>query len=445
MKKEQTTTFISAPFVKNNLYSDINDSVNGIIKDIIDNDVYKFFMMQVVFLQYPNSVVKYKFVNRGLDDLAPYMYQVKKEIDKLENLNFNQTNLEFFYNNEYFKPAFIEYLRTFKLNPRKDVHLSINNGKLEIEVNGNWLNTILYEIFILAIVSEVRNINKFPNIPFELVRKKVFENSKKLKNLLKEKGLKESDFKFSEFGTRRRLSYAAQEYVVDFLHREFPDSLNGTSNCHFSNELKITAIGTMAHEYLCAHQAIVNPKNSLKEALEVWNNVYRGSLGIALTDAITTDVFLDAFDKSLSKLFDGVRHDSGDPIIFGEKMIAHYKKLKIDPTTKTLIFSDSLDFEKAVNILAHFKGRINVAFGIGTFLTNNVDYVNELGEKYTALNIVMKMVEFNGHPVAKISDEPVKAISEDPYYFLYLINLFKIEIDLKKVKYIDLTKLNLNL
>lgn len=424
----------------NPLYSNIHTNHACVIQNISDNDIYKFYMMQVVFEKYPTKKVKYKFLNRGAECLSKYALTISKEINKLSELSFNETTIDFLRKTGNFKEGFLNYLRNLRLKPRSDVTVSKQNGKLSIIVEGNWLDTILYEIYILAIVSEVRNIAKFPEMPFEKVREQIFVNSEILRQKCKENNIDVSEFKFSEFGTRRRLSFQAQDYVLNFLKREFPDSINGTSNLYLAEKYNLKAIGTMAHEYISAHQAFVNPKNSQKEALEVWNSVYRGSLGIALTDTIGIDSFLHDFDLSLAKLFDGVRHDSNCPFTWGEKMIAHYEKLGLNPKTKTLIFSDSLDFNKAIDILLHFRGRINVAFGIGTFLTNNVgEYHNKENELYKPLNIVMKMVFCDGHDVAKISDEPEKAVCDNPFYFVYLVDMFNLDIDYNKVKYVDMS------
>lgn len=424
----------------NPLYTNINTNHACIVQSLSDNDIYKLYMMQVVFEKYPTKKVRYKFVNRSLECLSKYALTISKEINKLAELSFSDADINFLKQTGYFKEGFLNFLRNFRLKPRSDVFVSNDNGKLSIIVEGNWLDTILYEIFILAIVSEVRNIARFPDMPFEKVREQVFVNSKLLREKCKKHNIDVREFKFSEFGTRRRLSFQAQDYVLNFLKKEFPDSINGTSNLYLAQKYNLKAIGTMAHEYISAHQAFVNPKNSQKEALEVWNSVYRGSLGIALTDTIGIDSFLNDFDLSLAKLFDGVRHDSNCPFTWGEKMIAHYEKLGINPKSKTLVFSDSLNFDKAIDILLHFKDRINVAFGIGTFLTNNVgEYYNSENELYKPLNIVMKMVFCDGHDVAKISDEPEKAVCDNPFYFVYLADMFKLKIDYSKVKYVDMS------
>lgn len=390
-----------------------------IITSACDTDAYKIHMMQVVFEKYPAVLVKYEFRCRTDENLAQFAAEIRDQINALEDVAFTEDQLRYLAKIPFLKPAFIAFLRQYRFDPRRYVHVSVEGGELVIRAEGPWLYTILFEIPVLAIVSEVRNRNRFGEVTEDIYREVLFDKIDFLRSELDRRQL--GNFKFADFGTRRRFSYNVQSDVVEYMAKMLPDQFIGTSNYHLAREFGIIPIGTMAHEYLQAHQALVNVADSQKQALEVWNQVYRGRLGVALTDCITTDAFLKDFDYLFAVLFSGVRHDSGDPIVWGEKFIAHYQSLGIDPLTKTLVFSDGLNFERALNIAEHFRGRIQVSFGIGTFLTNDLgDYRNAAGEAYRPLNIVMKMVECNGLPVAKISDEPGKSMCNDP---VYLANL----------------------
>lgn len=398
-----------------------------IVQSAIDDDAYKIHMMQAAYEKYRDAQVEYVFKCRCGENLYELLPQIKDEINHLEEIRFTDDQIQFLSKKKFLKKFFLNHLRDFRFHPKKQVFYSKDkDGQLEIRIRGSWSEVILYEIHILSIVSEVRNRTRFPNASIDQLQKVLFEKCEYLESEIKKRGLEEHFF-FLDFGTRRRFSYNAQKIVVKTLSSRFKDNFVGTSNYNFAREFGITAMGTMAHEYLCAHQAIVNPLFSQKKALEVWDDVFRGDLGIALTDSITTDAFLRDFDLSLAKRFDGVRHDSGDPYVWGEKMIEHYKNLGIDPKTKILVFSDSLNFKKALDICEHFKGKIKTSFGIGTFLTNDMgDYV-EGDVKYKPLSIVIKLMSYNRHPIAKISDEPNKNMCESPEYLSYLKYIFDVK------------------
>ena len=223
----------------------------------------------------------------------------------------------------------------------------------------------------------------------------------------------------TDFGTRRRFYSMWQREVIEILMKECPDNFVGTSNVKFAREFGTTAIGTMAHEWLQGFQALAPLHTFQKSALDVWAREYRGDLGIALTDIIGIDSFLKDFDKYFCKLYDGVRHDSGDPFVWCEKVIEHYEKMGIDPKTKLAIFSDGLTLELARKLYDKFHDRINVSFGIGTHLTNN------LGTE--SMNIVIKMTKCNGQPVAKLSDSPGKGMCENETYLAWLKEVFNIK------------------
>lgn len=408
-----------------------------IITSALDTDAYKIHMQQVVFEKYAQKEVEYEFRCRSGEDLTDLKSRIENEINRLEYLTFTDDQIRYLSQRPFLKPAFLAALRDYRFHPKRYVRVSIENNELAIRIKGPWFKTILFEIPILAIVSEVRNRERFSGIEEEQFRKVLFQKTQWLKQELKKRGL-EKHFKLADFGTRRRYSYITQRDMVDYLRKELPDNFIGTSNYHLAHEFGITAMGTMAHEYLQAHQAFANPRHSQSAALEAWNEVYRGRLGIALTDCISTDSFLESFDYLQAKLFDGVRHDSGCPFEWGEKIIKHYERLGIDPKSKKLVFSDSLNFEKALAILEHFKDRTQVLFGIGTFLSNDMgDYTNEAGDNYKPLNIVIKMTYCDGQPVAKISDEPKKAICKDPIYMAWLKKAHNIPLSEEEQKVIE--------
>lgn len=401
-----------------------------LITSALDTDAYKLHMQQVVFEKYAAVEVSYNFTCRTDEDLTPYAKEIESAINDLEGLMFTEDQLRYLSKIPFIKPAFIAFLRNYRFDPRRYIRVTTQGKRLSIQAQGPWLYTILFEVPVLAIVSEVRNRNRFPNVTEDDYRAALYRKVEHLKSELDRRGIK--GFQFADFGTRRRFSYNVQRDVVEYLSAEMPAQFFGTSNYHLAREFGLTPIGTMAHEYLQAHQAFVNVSQSVKEALEVWNQVYRGRLGVALTDCITTDAFLRDFDYLFSVLFSGVRHDSGDPIAWGEKFIAHYQDLGIDPLTKSLVFSNSLDFDRALDIAEHFQGRIQVSFGIGTFLTNDLgDYLEPrpsgAGEGYRPLNIVMKMTHCNGMPVAKISDDPGKSMCADQVYLANLKARFNVE------------------
>lgn len=385
-----------------------------IIDSLLDTDLYKLTMMQAVLHNGPAANVEYRFVNRNdAVDLRPYKKDIEAEIDALCSLHFTKDEIAYLASLPFFKPEFLEFLRIFQLN-RDFVQVIEGEDDLEIVIQGPWLHTILFEIPLLAIVSEVYSKIKFPQPDYNIGRERLTAKILEIKSA--DLG---TDYKISDFGTRRRFSKQWQHEVVEFLVKELPDNFVGTSNVFFAKEFGIKPIGTMAHEYFQAHQAL-GPRlaDSQKAALQSWANEYRGDLGIALSDIYGIDAFLRDFDLYFCKLFDGVRHDSGDPIWWGNKILAHYEAMRIDSRTKTLVFSDGLTIAKTIELYKHFHARAKLGFGIGTKLTN------DLGHK--SLSIVIKMTKCNQQPVAKISDEPDKVICDDPEYLAYLRHVFKL-------------------
>ncbi len=314
------------------------------------------------------------------------------------------------------KSDFVDFLALFHFN-EKYVRIGAGEkpGEIDITVRGPWLHTIMYEIPLLAIVSEAYFRRTQP-------RPDLAEGRRRLKAKIDVARAVEPElgFKIGDYGTRRRFSREWQEEVLQTFKREMPQNFAGTSNVWFALRNNLTPLGTMAHEYMQACQALgPRLRDSQTFAFDKWAQEYRGDLGIAVADTYGTDAFLRDFDMYFCKLFDGARHDSGDPFTWGERLIEHYRRNRVDPRTKTLIFSDQLTVPIAIEIARRFHGRAQIAFGIGTNLTN------DLGHE--PINIVIKMTECNGQPVAKVSDSPGKTISKDPGYLRYLRQVFGLE------------------
>ena len=388
-----------------------------IIQSLLDTDLYKFTMMQVVLHHFPGAQVEYKFKCRteGVD-FRPYIDEIKAEVDALVNLRFREDELAYLRSLRFMKSDFVDFLGLFQFN-EKYVHTGFGEkpGEIDITVRGPWLHTILYEIPLLAIVSELYFQRTQPRPNFAEGRRRLQAKIEQARAVEPE-----LDFKISDYGTRRRFSRDWQEEVLHTFKREIPQNFAGTSNVWFAMRNNLRPLGTMAHEYMQACQALgPRLRDSQTFAFDKWAQEYRGDLGIAVADTYGTDAFLRDFDMYFCKLFDGARHDSGDPFDWGEKVIAHYRKNRVDPRTKQLIFSDQLSFPLAIAIARRFHGRAITAFGIGTNLTNDLGY--------EPINIVIKMTECNGQPVAKVSDAPGKTISKDAGYLRYLRQVFGLE------------------
>ncbi len=401
-----------------------------IITSLLDTDLYKFTMMQVVLHQFPGAQVEYKFKCRNPDidastgqasrNLAVHVSEIRDEIRSLCSLHFQDAELAYLQSLRFIKSDFVDFLGLFKLNEKYITVTALPSGEIDITIRGPWLHTILFEIPVLAIVNEVyfRNTQKLPDL---------LEGRKRLDvkiGQLQADGL--TDLKIADYGTRRRFSMAWHEEVLRVLTARLGSNpahssgqFAGTSNVLFAMKLGLTPLGTMAHEYLQACQALgPRLRDSQIYAFESWAKEYRGDLGIALSDVYGMSAFLRDFDLYFCKLFDGARHDSGDPFLWGERMLDHYISKRVDPRTKTLIFSDALTVPRTVELYQQFRGRCQLAFGIGTNLTNDLGYV--------PLQIVIKMTRCNGQPVTKLSDTPSKDMCDDPKYLAYLRQVFDI-------------------
>jgi len=387
-----------------------------IIRSLLDTDLYKFTMMQVVLHHFPGAQVEYRFKCRNANvDLVPYIGEIESEIRALCALRFTRAELDYLRGWRFFKSDFVDLLGLFQLDERF-IRVSRVEGtqrEIDITIKGPWLHTILFEVPVLAIVSEVYNRRVHPEPDFAEGRCRL------VTKLAQINAVTDPEFRIADYGTRRRFSRDWQDEVVRTLKAGIGPKFVGTSNVKFAQEQDMTPLGTMAHEYLQACQA-VGPRliDSQVFAFNTWAREYRGDLGIALSDVCGMDAFLRDFDLFFCKLFDGVRHDSGDPFEWGEKLIAHYRRMRIDPLSKTMVFSDSLNVPLAIRLFEYFKGRSQTAFGIGTNLTNDLGY--------EPLQIVIKMTRCNGQPVAKISDEPSKAMDYDPSYVAYLREVFQV-------------------
>ena len=389
-----------------------------IITSLLDTDLYKFTMMQVVLHQFPGAEVEYRFKCRNKAHLAPYVDEIREEIRSLCSLRFEDAELAYLKAMRFIKSDFIDFLGLFRLNEKYVCVTSLPSGEIEVSIKGPWLHTILFEIPVLAIINEVyfRNTQKQP----DLIEGRTRLTSKIA--LLQAGGLQA--LKIADDGTRRRFGKAWHEEVLRTLSGKLGSHATGqfagTSNVLFAMELGLTPLGTMAHEYLQACQALgPRLRDSQVFGFESWAKEYRGDLGIALSDVYGMNAFLRDFDMFFCKLFDGARHDSGDPFQWGERMISHYNKNRVDPKTKTLIFSDGLTVPRTIELYQQFKGRCQLAFGIGTNLTNDLGY--------EPLQIVIKMIRCNGQPVAKLSDTPSKNMCDDEKYLAYLRQVFEIE------------------
>ncbi|WP_201592481.1 nicotinate phosphoribosyltransferase [Psychrobacter sp. Pi2-51] len=395
-----------------------------IITSLLDNDLYKFTMLQAMLHQFPQTHGVYRFRCRNNSEavypLADIKEPLEQQLDMLCELRFLEDELEYLRGLRFIRSDFVDYLELFKLKRRFITVSTDRKGRLLIDIEGPMIQAMFFEVFVLAIVNELYfNALSSPSV-IEEGQRRLDDKVALLHQYAKQQSTDKPPFIVADFGTRRRFSKSWQAHVVETLHKAEPKIVSGTSNVYLAKQLGMTPIGTMAHEFMQAFQALdVRLRDSQKAALESWVHEYRGDLGIALTDVVGMDAFLRDFDLYFAKLFDGLRHDSGDPYIWGDKAIAHYQKLKIDPKTKILTFSDGLTLEKAWELHQYFKERIRTSFGIGTNLTNDMGI--------TPINIVLKLVECNGQPVAKLSDSPGKTMINNDTYLAYLRQVFEVD------------------
>ena len=395
--------------------------LNPIIVSLLDTDLYKFNMNQVMFHKHPDLIGEYMFKCRNNDIVfTKEMFdEINEQIDYLCTLTFSKEELDYLRSIRFIKRDYVEFLRLW--HPIRDyVYTELkDNGELILKVDGPLFSAMQFEIYLLEIVNEVYFRMSFDYI--NLRRAAEERLSQKIKDFNSGK----YTFSFAEFGCRRRLSREWEDEAVRRLCTE-TDKCVGTSNVYLAMKYNVKPIGTFAHEFVQMYQGIDSIPLAYTNhyAMQDWYDEYKGDNGTALTDTITTDLFLMDFDRSMVNNYTGVRHDSGDPYEWGEKIIAHYKKYGVDPKTKVLLFSDSLDFDRAEAIYQYFKDRTKVSFGIGTFVSNDT---NE-----DALNIVIKLQYVNGRPVAKLSDSPGKSMCSDEAYLEYLKSAVQFRIDREK-------------
>jgi nicotinate phosphoribosyltransferase len=388
-----------------------------IVRSLLETDLYKFTMWQALLHGHPNSHTEYEFVcrNTPVFPLAELKEQVERELDHLCTLAFAEEELDFLRTLRYMKSDFVDFLTVFRFQ-RKFIRVCTDGDTLVIHAAGPQVHVMAFEIFVLYIVNELYFRRFDGDAALEEGRQRLAAKIAQLKAFGQQPALRHP-FEFSDFGLRRRYSAAWHDEVVFKLATEVPRYFKGTSNVYLAKKFGLVPIGTMAHEYMQSFQAFgVRLRDFQKAALEDWVQEYRGDLGIALTDVVGMDAFLDDFDLYFAKLFDGLRHDSGDPVVWGEKALAHYGALRIDSNSKRLVFSDALNLDKALALYGHFADRIMTGFGIGTDLTNDVGL--------TPLNIVMKLVACNGQSVAKLSDAPGKTLCKDETFLAYLRQVF---------------------
>lgn len=381
-----------------------------IITSLLDTDKYKFSMQQINLHRYPKAEGLYRFKCRtpGVD-LLPIMPALREQLNHVASLRFSEAELRFLATEDHLSSDYIDYLSDFKFDA-SDIELAEIDGELNITAQGPMLKVSGWEIFVLSLVNELhyRHTVAAPDLD---------EGRRRLQQKIEKLTAKDvpDNFGFAEFGTRRRFSKDWQAYVVGML-KASGSPIVGTSNYKLAMDNGLIPIGTMAHEYLQAWQAFVHPLDAQRAALQAWAEEYRGNLGDALTDVIGMNAFCSDADQFFAKLFSGARHDSGDPVIWGYKLIDWYRSHKLDAATKVGIFSDGLNVDKMLHLYREFAGKLKPAFGWGTDLTNDLGY--------RSLNIVMKIVECNGRPVAKLSDSPGKTMCENSDYVTWLASSY---------------------
>ena len=380
-----------------------------IVTSLLDTDLYKFNMDQVIFHKHTNLSGEYDFRcrNEGVVFTPEMLDEINAQIDHLCSLRFSREELDYLRSIRFIKNDYVEFLRLWR-PIREYVTTGLNGqGELSIVVRGPLFSAMQFEIYLLEIVNEVYFRLRYD---YAVLRASAEE---KLNQKIRDFQSGKYTFSFAEFGSRRRLSREWEDEVVRRFSAETGNCV-GTSNVYLAMKYGLKPIGTYAHEFVQMYQGIDSIPLAYTNhyAMEDWYDEYRGDNGTALTDTVTTDLFLLDFNRAMVNNYTGVRHDSGDPFEWGEKMIAHYKKYGVDPRTKLLLFSDGLDFDRAQQLYDYFKERVKVSFGIGTFCSN--DTCEE------PLNIVIKLQTVNGRPVAKVSDTPGKAMCRDREYLEYL-------------------------
>lgn len=394
----------------------MNRYASPILSTILDTDAYKMHMQQAVFHRYRHLTVSAEFRCRGNEQLGTYAQEIQEQIQSMQHLALTDDEFNYLSSLPFFSLDYLRWLRQFRFDGYQ-VSVTDKQGELVISIAGPWVEVILWEVPLLAVISETVHRHLTPEIGVEHALEQLETKLQHFTRLTQQVDL--TDFSVMDFGTRRRYSRAVQHAIVGELKQRV-DWFSGTSNYDIARRFAISPVGTQAHEWFQAHQQI-SPElaQSQQAALQAWLEEYNDILGIALTDCISTDAFLRDFGFHFATRYRGVRHDSGDPVLWGEKMIKHYQSLDIDPRQKTLVFSDNLTLEKAVTLYQHFLGRVKLAFGIGTRLCCDIPGV-------TPLNIVIKLISCDGKPVAKLSDSPGKTICHDESFVKALEKAFNL-------------------
>ncbi|PWG81743.1 nicotinate phosphoribosyltransferase [Pararcticibacter amylolyticus] len=381
----------------------MKETSRTLLPSLLDNDFYKFTMQHGVIKLFPHAKAKYEFINRGKHHFpAGFADALREAVNGMAQLRLTKDEKDYLaVTCPYLDPTYLDFLQGYRYNP-EEVLIEQHGDDLSVHIEGYWYRTILWEVPLMSMICELyyelSHLHHISNDQISAVNKEKIEKYAAL------------GVTIAEFGTRRRHSYGVHSLVVQALRQYGGDTFVGTSNVHLAMKYNTRPIGTHAHEWFMFHAARYGFKMANSLGLEHWTNVYRGDLGIALADTYTTEIFFEQFDKKFSKLFDGVRHDSGDPVVFAEKTIEHYRKMGIDPLSKTIIFSDALNYEKVARITEYCRDKIGMSFGIGTNFTNDV------GPE--PLNIVIKMTETLPEkgpwiPVVKLSDEKGKYTGTD--------------------------------
>lgn len=375
-----------------------------IIDSILDTDLYKLTMQWFVIQHYPEAETTYTFNNRSkfMTFTKEAVDEIKRQVVCMSSLRLTNEEYDWMKEKLYFLPiAYRQYLAAYHFNPKQVNITLLDNGELDIKIKGKWRDTILWEVPLMAIISEV--YFNMIDTDWDMVGQE---------DLIDQKAtdLSESGCIWADFSTRRRRSLKTQDLVI-WVMKNYKGFV-GTSNPYLAMQHGVKALGTCAHEAIGAVAALESLNHPNKIFMERWTQTYGGDLGTMLPDTYGIESFFNDFSMEKAKLWDGVRHDSGDPYIFVDKVIAHYKKLRIDPLSKTIIFSDGLNVEKAIKLNEYCKGKIRRSFGIGTFFSSDFNKISNPLEKSNPMNMVIKLSEIDGIPVVKLSDSPGKEIGD---------------------------------
>jgi len=408
-----------------------------IIRSILDNDLYKLSMQFFVLDHYNDVDVIYAFSNRdkSMKFTAEAVKEIKHQVKLMSKLKLTDEEYDWMKENLYFLPvAYRQYLAAYRFNS-KQVKIVLNSeNELQISIEGKWRETILWEVPLMAIISEV--YFRMIDTDWSMKGQEILANSKA-------KTLSEAECIFTDFGTRRRRNFETQEIVVSEMKKY--NGFAGTSNCYLAMKYDVKALGTCAHEAIGAVAALESLNHPNKIFMERWTKTYKGTLGTMLPDTFGIDTFLRDFSLEKAKLWDGVRHDSGDPYVFTDKIVDHYKKMKIDPMSKLIVFSNALDIETTIKLKEYCKDKIRCSFGIGTNFTSDFMKKTNPNAKSNPMNMVIKMTMADGIPVVKLSDTPSKAIGDPKmveimkyiHFFNYLndtISIFEKSLEKYKVE-----------